>query len=226
MTATRSRHTRSPWPGLRSLARRVGRLSLLATLGLAVAGCGDFIKSEQPPTRGYAADEVPFQFRIGWLPGQVTLANSQQADFALFLRNAQPQQGDRILISAAGPFATERQTEIATLFFDRGLTNVDFANNATDPELSTVTVLRRVTLPLACTTGLTSQGPGGYRQLPPGCATELTLLNQVENQSDLTIPRTMGPPSGTAEAAAYRNWLEERAQPTPIIDADDDFVPQ
>lgn len=205
---------------------RLARPGLIAVAMLAVAGCTSFIKTEEPPARGYAADEVPFQFRIGWLPGQVELANSQQADFALFLRNAQPQGGDRIVISAAGPFATERQTEIASVFFDRGLTNVDFANNATDPDLSTVTVLRRVTLPLACTTGLISQGAGDYRQLPPGCATELTLLNQVENPNDLTRPRTMGPPQGAAEAAAYRNWLEERAAPDPIIEADDDFVPE
>lgn len=200
------------------------KLLLLAAVGVLATGCTGFYKTEEPPARGYARDEVPFQFRVGWLPDQVNLANSQRADLELFLRTTDPRPGDRIVIEAAGPLATERQTAIATAFFDRGLTNVDFANNATGNDLSTVTVLRSVILPLACTTGLIGRGADGQRMMAPGCATELTLLNQVENPRDLTDPQPMGPPPGEAEAAAYRTWLEGRASTDTDTEADEDFT--
>lgn len=203
---------------------RIHTLLIAIGTALILSGCDQnyFIKSAEPPPSGYSVDEVPFRIQLGFLPGQVALADSQQADLALFLAQAEP--ADRVVIAASGVFALDRQTSAATPVFDAGLTDVSFAVGGVGENIAEVTLYRRTVLPMACSVGRLDREAGGTQALPLGCANQITMMQQVRNQRDLFAPAPMSAPNGEAAAAAYRVWLLEREGLAEEEEVDDAFI--
>jgi len=191
--------------------RLVGKNLSLVLILMGLTAC----VAEMPPppaSDSFLVEQVRLTHHVPFTDDGRALGIAERHDLAAFLDAADPDRRGTLYLDARGTATSSRIGTVAAALADLGRVHVGTGDGDVPAHGVTVTLVQDIILPEACLHGDDWPAP----HLRPGsCSQALTLVQMVEDPSDLLRGREMGPAlSVTAARAAARHL--ERSGPAPV----------
>ena len=187
------------------------RMAVIAVACAATLGLGACVPTELDrstrPVNAFSVEELRMARDISYLPGNVALDPTGEAQLDAFLAQISPVADDAVTVVGYGPLGEARAQGAALALQARGIDRVQMAVAGQDRNTVTISVLRTVYQATACYQSADVREAAGGARLPtPGCVTDGNLARMVAQPSDLIHGRPTSPSEAGPAAAAVERY--------------------
>ena len=176
-----------------------------ATLGLGACVPTEFDRTTRP-VNDYSTEQIQMTRDITYLPGNVALDPTGEAQLDTFVSQVLPRPDDSVTVVGYGSLGEARAHGAALALQARGVDRVNLAVAGQNRNAVTVSVVRNVYQATVCHQSTDVREAAGGPRLPtPGCSNASNLARMVAQPSDLIQGRPTSPSeAGPAGAAVER----------------------
>ncbi len=198
----------------RQSRRRIAAAVSAACLCLGVAGCLNTPETYSIPTAtAYQVEDTVYTHAVRFAPSTVAYTPMEQNRLGDFVNGVRPEDGDTVILMAAGPLANTRMQIVAEDLGSRGVIVSASQEILTGGETVTVALRREVYLPTACRPAAVAGFTPNALMPPLGCATATNLARMVANQEDLMQGRVPVPAEGSTGVGAVTRYRDDAIKP-------------